>query len=260
MPRISVCVPSRGRASKVRTLGSVYDGAVLFVDESEAYEYESANSGARVVAMPAGVQGNIARVRNWIIAHEFGNGAEAVCMMDDDLTELLTFRGDDRTHYGYRRERLQGETFERFIEHYTGVCADMGLTMWGVNTMPSNRQYAQFKPLSLTQVVLGPFGVHLSADYRYDERMPLKEDYDMFLQHMRRERGVLRVNYAAYTNGGSGSGVAVGGCSNMRNESEERRQLALLVRKWGSDIVKADSSSKRSFDFNPIVKCPIKGA
>ena len=43
----------------------------------------------------------------------------------------------------------------------------------------------------------------------------------------------------------------------------EREQFELLQRKWGPDIVRYDnqtrSKKERGFDFNPILKVPIRG-
>jgi hypothetical protein len=50
-----------------------------------------------------------------------------------------------------------------------------------------------------------------------------------------------------------------GGCSTYRTSEREKEQFELLQRKWGSKIVRYDSSSKKGFDFNPIIKVPIRG-
>ena len=183
--------------------------------------------------------------------------ADAVCMMDDDLTGFGEFAGDEESHFGYVRRRLIGEDFDRFLERNTSLCYDMGLHLWGVNLQAANRLYHQGAPFSLTKPVLGPFSVHVNSDVRYDEAIPLKEDYDLFLQHMCKYRGVLRLNMAWYANGGSKG--ARGGCAAMRSGVEEERQLDLLIRKWGSKIVGVDRTSKKGFDFNPKLKVPIGG-
>ena len=37
---------------------------------------------------------------------------------------------------------------------------------------------------------------------------------------------------------------------------KEKQQFFALQNKWGKDIVIRDKKSKRSFDFNPILKIP----
>ena len=50
-----------------------------------------------------------------------------------------------------------------------------------------------------------------------------------------------------------------------QNRQREKEQFDLLQRKWGSEIVREDTSNKgktkkvKKFDYNPIVKVPIKG-
>lgn len=254
MPSVSVCIPSYKRPRGVKSL-RICPTARLYVAESEAGEYAAANRGADIVAIPDSVQGNIARVRNYILDNE---DADAVCMMDDDLTGFGEFYGDPCTHFGYMRRKLAGDSFLDFVERNTSLCDDMRLHLWGVNLQAANRLYHQSVPFSMTKPVLGPFSVHVRSSIRYDESMPLKEDYDLFLQHMREHRGVLRLNMAWYANGGSKG--AKGGCAAMRNTSEERRQLDMLARKWGSQIVKTDATSKKAFDFNPKITVPIDGA
>jgi len=45
----------------------------------------------------------------------------------------------------------------------------------------------------------------------------------------------------------------------MRNTEKEREQFDRLQKKWGEKIITKDKSSKRGFDFNPIMKSPIRG-
>ena len=48
-----------------------------------------------------------------------------------------------------------------------------------------------------------------------------------------------------------------GGCAEYRNIQKEKEQMDLLIKKWGSKIVKLDSRNTK--DINPVVKPPIKG-
>lgn len=246
-----VFIPSYRRPGAVKTLVTCPD-AVLVVAESERESYAAAYPDAKIWGIPDGVQGNIARVRNYILDNA---GYEAVAMMDDDIASFGYFEGDPS--FGYERVRLSGDAFDAFVERYTELCYDMGLHLWGVNIQAANRLYHQAEPFSLTKVVLGPFNVHIESPVRYDEDIPLKEDYDLFLRHMQRFRGVLRVNGAWYANDGSKG--AKGGCSEMRDVEEERRQFGALERRWGSSVVRRDGGSRRGFDFNPKIRVPIAG-
>ena len=66
---ISVNIPSWHRPDGVLTL-DIMPFAKVWVDESEAEEYRKHNPGAKIVSCPKGVQGNLCRVRNYILRQE----------------------------------------------------------------------------------------------------------------------------------------------------------------------------------------------
>ena len=92
--------------------------------------------------------------------------------------------------------------------------------------------------------------------------MPLKEDYDLAIQHLNKYRGILRLNGYHYL---CEQSTNKGGCAAMRNRKREQEQFELMQKKWGSNIVREDKSNKgktkkvKVFDYNPIIKVPIKG-
>ena len=98
---------------------------------------------------------------------------------------------------------------------------------------------------------------------RYDERLPLKEDYDMTLQNCNKYRGCLRVNKYHYD---CKQSKQAGGCASYRNYDREIQQLKALQAKWGDDIVKIDTvlnhnakKVKKNIDYNPVIHIPIAG-
>ena len=78
----------------------------------------------------------------------------------------------------------------------------------------------------------------------------------MSLQQLKHNRGILRANAYSYKVKQASN---LGGCSTSRNSKSEKDQFDKLQKKWGSKIVKYDKQSKKSFDFNPIIKTPLKG-
>jgi hypothetical protein len=142
---------------------------------------------------------------------------------------------------------------------------DDGVKLWGINVNYDKQCYREYTPFSLTSYIGGPFMVHIDTDLRFDERLPLKEDYDYTLQHLNKYRKVLRVNKFFYV---VKQMEQVGGCATYRNLEREIEQLNLLRKKWGSRIVQNDSlensrshksDKKRTFDVNPIIRVPIGG-
>lgn len=258
--KISVCCPSYKRPV-VKTL-KYLPFCKVYVDGSEYEDYTKENPNANIVRCADGVQGNVARVRNYILDQEFQNGADAVCIVDDDLSGIYRYDVDEKTKFGYNRKLLHSEEVLFFLESHTVLCDEFGYKLWGLNCNGDKLSYRHWAPFSMSSIILGPFCVHLKNDIRYDEKLPLKEDYDLAIQHLNKYRGILRLNGYHYL---CEQSTNKGGCAAMRNRKREQEQFELLQKKWGSNIVREDKSNKgktkkvKVFDYNPIIKVPIKG-
>ena len=143
-----------------------------------------------------------------------------------------------------------------FAESMSIICKDWGFKFWGLNCIPDKGAYREHTPFGTLQYIGGPFQAHLKSDLRYDEALSLKEDYDFTLQNIKHNKGCLRVNYAFYD---VKQAEQSGGCATYRNLQKEKEQFELLQKKWGKKIISQDEKSKRSYDFNPILKVPLKG-
>lgn len=257
---VSVCCPSY-RRPQVKTL-KYLPFCRVYVDFDEYDEYIKHNPVENIVRCERGVQGNVSRVRNYILDKEFERGADVVCIVDDDMSGIYRFDVNYNTNFGYERHRIESEDFIDFVEKHSILCEEFGYKLWGVNCNSDSLSYRHNAPFSLTSVILGPFCCHLKNDIRYDEKLPLKEDYDLAIQHLNKHRGILRLNGYHYI---CEQSTNKGGCASMRNRQREREQFELLQKKWGSNIVKEDTSNKgrskkvKKFDYNPIIKVPIKG-
>jgi hypothetical protein len=136
------------------------------------------------------------------------------------------------------------------------LCNEFGFKFWGLNCVQDKGAYREHTPFGTLQYIGGPFQAHLKNEIRYDLELPLKEDYDITLQHIKKNGGCLRVNFANYD---VKQAEQAGGCATYRNVQKETEQFELLQKKWGSKIIVKDQKSKRKFDFNPILRVPIKG-
>lgn len=261
---ISVNCPSYKRP-KVETLDYL-PFCKVWVDESEYDAYIKANKGHEdmIISCPKGIQGNLCRIRNYILDTEFAKGADVVLIIDDDFKQMAYFESAPGEKYEYRNNKVEADEFLEFIEKYSRLCAEFGFKFWGVNCNADAMSYMQYTPFSTVSYIGGPFQCFLRGnECRYDEALPLKEDYDMTLQNCNRYRGCLRVNKYHYT---VKQAEQAGGCATYRNYAREEQQLNALRKKWGSRIVKIDNSNKgktkkkkAKIDFNPIIKIPIKG-
>ncbi len=246
-----VTSPSRGRAISATTHNFV-EGCHYVVTESEAEQYREA--GLTAIGHPEELSGNIAMVRNWILDTY---GGSRIVMLDDDITGVLWMQGREKI-------KMTPEKVTRFIGEAFALAEQWKLPLWGVNPLPDKLAYRDFTPFSTVNYIPATFCGHYQNELRYDESMPLKEDYDMTLQALNRYRGALRFNMVSYY---AKHAIGMGGCSMVRTGINERKNMQKLITKWGRDIVRIDGGEKTrktkqriaNEDINPILISPIKG-
>ena len=258
--RITINAPSYRRPQGVTTTGLIPD-VRLWICEADEEEYRKHNPKADLVVVPDSVQGNVCRIRNRILDQSYEEGVDAVCIVDDDMTSLAYFQRR-------LRRKLRTAQIMPWLERYSILAEEWGARMWGVNVNQDKQCYREYTPFSTLSFIGSPFTVHVHSPLRYDESLPLKEDYDMTLQHLNEYRIALRLNKFHYVvkQGLSGSGQT-GGCATYRNLEREEAQFRLLQAKWGKKLVREDkndrshSTTKRkgAQDFNPVLRVPIQG-
>jgi hypothetical protein len=234
-----VC-PSYKRAGRVGTR-KVFPEAILAVHEFEADRYRD-KQGGEIAVMPDALRGNMARVRNWILDNF---GSDPLIMVDDDID---TFTRVQNLKY----VDLAPATFREYIEVGWQMAEDCGAFLWGVNLQRDRLLYREYSPLSFLSPVLGPFSCVRPNPLRYDTRLSLNEDYDYFLQHLRRYHHVLRFNFLYYF---AKHLTESGGCASYRLLPEERRQAEIMIAKWGPKVAQYDFTQS----FNPRIHPPYKG-
>jgi len=244
--KIKIFAPSYKRPRRSITQ-LTYPCVKLVVMESEAEEY--IKNGNEIIICPEAEQGNLCRVRNWILNNLYGD-ADCLIILDDDCKFIGRWQDQ-------KQIKFNNEDLIEFCEQSSLLCKDFGFNFWGLNCVTDKGAYREYTPFGTLQYIGGPFQAHLKeSKIRYDENLPLKEDYDITLQHIKKFRGALRINFAHYE---VKQAEQEGGCATYRNLDREKEQFFMLQKKWGKDIITRDRKSKRSFDFNPILKVPIKG-
>lgn len=244
--KIKIYAPSYGRPEKAKTQ-IIYPFIKLVVCESQVEEYKK--NGNNIVVCPDSAQGNLCRVRNWILDNLFDDN-DCIIIVDDDCSYIGYW--NNKKQYRFNKKNLL-----EFCEKSALLCRELNYNFFGLNCVTDKGAYKEYTPFGFTKYIGGPFQGHLKdSTLRYDEELSLKEDYDMTLQHIYKYGGCLRINYAHYN---VKQAEQIGGCATYRNLEEEKRQFKALQYKWGKDIVIKDKQSKRSFDFNPILKIPING-
>lgn len=231
----------------------------VWVDEGEYDDYVKANpKWASIVPCKKGIQGNVCRIRNHILRTEFENGADIVVLIDDDMKGVYYWES-------MTEHRVEPEQFIPFLEKYSLLASEFGAYMWGMNVNIDKQVYREYSPFSTVSYIGSPFMCFLRGNECYfDERFSLKEDYDMTLQQLNRYRVALRVNKYHYN---VKQAAQKGGCAAYRNLEREEQQMLMLIKKWGSNIVKWDTTNrshnlkrhKKNIDFNPVIHPPIRG-
>lgn len=243
--RVEYYIPSYKRPQKSITQKN-YTFAKVVVSEDDADAYKK--NGNDIIVVPNSAQGNVCRIRNYILNNV--QNADCCIFMDDDCSGIFIWQKQ-------KKIKLSHTDLQEFCEINTILCIDWGYKLWGLNCVTDKGAYREHTPYSTTSYIGSPFHAHIkNCNILYDENLPLKEDYDITLQHLHKYGGCMRVNYACYD---VKQAEQIGGCAQYRNAKKETEQFMLLQKKWGSTIIREDKSSKRSLDFNPILKSPIKG-
>tara|TARA_R110002020_G_scaffold176958_1_gene369584 strand:- start:2639 stop:3382 length:744 start_codon:yes stop_codon:yes gene_type:complete len=219
------------------------------VMENEAEEYKKIHDNIWII--PNKVQGNLARVWNYILDNA---KEENIILMDDDIKYFGRWNGN-------KSIKLNEKQVYNMIQEGIQLAEDFDVHYWGLNCLADKGAYREYTPFGTIQYIGGPFQGHRKNTLRYDEKIFLKEDYDMTLQVLNKYRKNLRLNMYHYV---CEQATLKGGCADYRNVKREKKQNDLLQYKWGNKIVKFDNSNKsknkkKTFDINPIIKVPIKG-
>lgn len=230
--------PSYLRHDKATT-HRVFPEVTYCVHEKDSENYKK--QGLKTKIVPDSLIGNVARVRNWILNN---TEEKIILMVDDDLTQFnwIEDGAQERECKPLNTDDLRWLIYQGMI-----FLSDTDFHLFGVNIQDDPRFYRKNMPFSFTLPVLGPFSlIKKNKLIRYDESLPLKEDYDFFLQNVKHFGGAIRLNPVHYK---CDHQKLSGGCQQYRTKSFEKENMDRLITKWGSGCVRAIEG-----DFNPVIK------
>tara|TARA_R110000803_G_C11980669_1_gene320710 strand:- start:1213 stop:1971 length:759 start_codon:yes stop_codon:yes gene_type:complete len=242
-----IYIPSYKRAGDV-TSHKIFPSAKIVVPESQLSDYQS-HYGGQVVSIPDDRDGNLAIKRNAILDMAAADGVEWVLMVDDDyryvgrITDHSNQNGQQQTRW------LNNDEIETLIDDGCRMADELQTGMWGLNVKDDPKFYREYSPFSLTTPCLGPWQAVKVSELRYDETIFLKEDYDFWLQSIRKYRKTLRFqSYHYMVNHQTKSGGVV----SYRTKQREEEHNQMLQKKWGRRVVKYDIGKS----INPRVHIP----
>ena len=256
--KLNICIPTYKRSGALAG-AEYFESAKYVLPESQRDEYIKVLPIKRMIVIPDESDGNIAKKRNWILK----NIDRPLVMLDDDVNGIMTteskYNEDGEIITGKKiKRKLSKEDAAYVIKCGFNLADQLGCVYWGINLNDDSRSYMQYKPFSLTGPVLGPFSAHLKHNLFYDERLFLKEDYDISIQLLSKYKKILRINkYACSCKHADNPGGVV----SHRTMDRERQQCEAIMRKWGKDIIKYNLPGEKMSDLlNGSVNIPIKGA
>lgn len=102
-----------------------YPEIKVYVSPEEYDDYVEENGeDANIVKCDEGVQGNVCRVRNHILDREFGDGADAVLIIDDDFKGMFYWEGTEN-------QMVDPGDFMYVLQKFSVMAKDMGAYLWG---------------------------------------------------------------------------------------------------------------------------------
>ena len=104
------------------------------VRESEADQYIA--NGNDVVVCPDSAQGNLCRVRNWILDNLFED-ADCIVILDDDCSKIG--RWEEQVQIKFNMNDLR-----EFSENMAMITKEMGFHFWGLNCVTDKGAYREY--------------------------------------------------------------------------------------------------------------------
>lgn len=254
-------VPSYNRCDGVTTLNYL-SKAKMYVSPEDYPKYVKCNPDwkDRIVEVPEGVQGKgKAHVMNWLLDNLWEDNVDGIMIIDDDVSTLMA-HSINGTKEDYE---IDEELFYELCEDYTLLAREWGCGMWSFGLNSDRFSYISYSPFKTHSYLDGGLqGFCKKDDVRYDEKLTVKEDVDMFLQQIQKYHKALRVDKYYWK---KKSFEGVGGSQAFRSEESEKKQFQLMQKKWGSDIIRPNrpkakkKSSIRSYGGAIKLNIPLDG-
>ena len=139
--RISINCPSYKRP-KVETLDYL-STCKVWVAQREYQDYLDANPEFtdNIIPVPDNVQGNVCRIRNYILNNELMTN-DVVLLIDDDLHKIERFEPNGM--FGYEKFILSEEELYDMLERYSTLCDEFGFKHWGIMCNQDALSYRQY--------------------------------------------------------------------------------------------------------------------
>jgi hypothetical protein len=247
---INVIIPSYKRSHDLKGKDYFFM-AVYCVPESQYDDYLKVLPKERIITLPDNEDGDIVKKRNWILK----NIARPLIMIDDDVSKLVFW---DNRKENYLSKEYPKDLLSELFNEFVSLGMQFNVKLFGVAQNKDDRQFKEFIPFNLSNIILGPFQGHLDHDLKFDNKVGSKDDYDMALQQLQKYKKVLRFNKFAYE---CEHGDNKGGIVSYRSKEKEIEYCKAIMIKWGKKIIQYRIPPLKITDLLNAkkVNIPIKG-
>lgn len=181
----------------------------------------------------------ILEARNMIL--EYFNEWDEIFFMDDDITWAYIWY--NKNSKWVKKDLNISEIQEVIIKGFTDLKETWLKLFW---YYPVDNAFFMSKKIKINQFIIASAFWMIKTDLKFDENLPLKEDYDFTLQNYIRYWGAIRYNYITfkakhYTN--------AWWCQTERNDDRERISVEYLKTKWG-DLIKDNPKRENEILLN----------
>lgn len=224
----------------------LFDGLdyLLFCDKQD---FEMLSEKYNCYLLPDGVQGNIARVRNYILKYARSKKIECFSMCDDDISRLFIYDSELKS----RKKELTAFEFDYILDKFSETFIEKENCIgWSLNETDQPRNYKGLVNCNNACFMSGTFSIYFpdSITFEFDERLSLKEDYDFTLQALTNGKVIYKFSGLMYKPERVTNGLKnFGGCSIYRTSEKETEQIKLMKEKWGDFIKYKDG------DINGVI-------
>jgi hypothetical protein len=216
-----IAVPSKGRAGKVRTQ-AILPSCTVYVPALEAGSYRAAGT-RHVVPVPDDVRG-ITRTRNWILRN---TKSRRVVMIDDDVREAGYIRLLARQSL---KVKLDEKTWVGEFRKLFEVTEQLSLRIWGIATDGATRATYPYYPFRFRSYITAScMGIVNDGRTLFDERYPVKEDYELCARCIAEDGAVVCGQYLYWVNN---HWDTPGGCKDYRTQAMEHDAIRRLCKAY----------------------------
>lgn len=205
------------------------------IEETEKYTHLGSDN-IYVVWLPTKW---ILQTRNQIL--EYFNEWDEIFFMDDDITWAFIWYNKNNK---WVKQDLSINQIEQAITKWFKDIKEKGLKLFWF--YPVQNAFFMSKTIKVNQfIIASAFGM-IKTDLKFDENLPLKEDYDFTIQNYIKYGWAIRYNYITfkakhYTN--------AWWCQTERNDNREKISCDYLKQKWW-DFIKENPKRENEILLN----------